>query len=140
MDSIIKLLFPINFLYSHDFLIISQAKPLIWDSDAYVQLCTGHFHLVGGTLSSTCPYSLIISPPLPVTCPSSSSQICYLSEWPDHPLGYSSEKSQFHPEIFYLHSTSHQFCQFSFQNISWICPFIFSPSPTGSVYSMSWSL
>lgn len=40
-----------------------------------------------------------MNPPLPVSFPSSSSQIWYLSECPDHPLGYSSQETGCHSEL-----------------------------------------
>lgn len=51
-DSMIKLMSPV--IFSHVSKIIFQLKSLCWDSDANVQLHTGHFHLGGGTLNLTC--------------------------------------------------------------------------------------
>lgn len=78
--------------------IIFQSKFLCWNSDASIQLYTGHFHVGGGPWNVSAHLSVSFS---------SSSHICYLSAWPDHPLGIPSQKPGGHHQLFSHLSINH---------------------------------
>ena len=118
-----------GFLYSHDFqnFIPVQISLLKFRCKYPVT----HWTFSRGWRALKC-----ISLPLSVSF-SSSSHICYLIAWLDHPLGIPSQKPGGHHQLFSHHSINHPVLSVLLPEYLLIFPLLLSPWPIEHVYILT---
>lgn len=109
--------------------IIFQSKFLCWNSDASIQLHTGHFHVGVGPLHVSAHLSESPFLPPPIYVISVHGLTIHLV--------FQAKNLAAIINSFLIFQSTIQFYQFCFQNISWIFPLLLSPLPIEHVYVLT---